>query len=154
MIPRPAVTQRRIRQRSIRQVLTGWYLSSLAVALCLFSAALYATISTSLLRDLDQAIRLQTDRVTDTLFAFWRAERAAAMLGPGNWTGAPAETFRSTVEQGQLPGLVARWDQKTGQLQSGELLQLLARDGRPLLASKAFTDNDLPVNPAAVEKAL
>jgi heavy metal sensor kinase len=154
LVLQPAAPAGRIRQRSLRQVLTGWYLSSLAVALCLFSGILYMTISTSLMNDLDQAVRLQTDLTSDTLFAFWRAERAAAMQGPGNWMGAPTETFRGTIDQGRLPELVARWTRKTGQPQSGDLIQLLARDGRPLLASSAFTDNDIPVNPAAIEKAL
>lgn len=144
----------RIRHRSVRDVLTLWYVGTLSVILCAFSATLYTTVAASLVQNIDRELLLEADRAADTLFAFWRAERTAALAsGPGNWLDAPSETLRGEIERGRFPELVTRWAKKTGQLYTGRPVQVLYRDGRMLEASAGFDEEALPPREPALAAA-
>ena len=139
--------------RSIRHTLTLWYQGILAIVLCLFSGALYTTVATSLHRTMDRSLLLQGANIADTMAAFWRAERAAPFAGPGNWVGSPSATFQAVVDSAQLPGLVARWTEKTGGLQTGLPIRLVDRLGRSLGESASMKQFELPAASAGLTTA-
>ncbi|MDP3723420.1 MAG: ATP-binding protein [Candidatus Omnitrophota bacterium] len=140
-----AVLRRRGWPHAIRHVLTLWYIGILALILCLFSTTLYLMMSASLRQQLDRQLALQADGVADAIFAFWRAERAGALSGSGNWRSAPSDTFRGEVERGRFVDLVSRWAQKTGQLDTEPSVQLLYRGGKPIGTSGSFQRLNLPL---------
>lgn len=124
--------------RSIRVTLNLWYVAILALILGLFSVLFYVSAAANLSQDVDKTLALQASGVADTVFAFWRAERAGVGTGPGNWQGAPAQTFEGEINQGGLPALLSRWAQKTGNLETEHPVRLLDSDGQPLGASPSF----------------
>jgi heavy metal sensor kinase len=133
--------------RSIRVRLTFWYLGILTVILGLFSLSLYVVAASNLARDVDKTLALQADAVAESIFAFWRAERAAG-AGPGNWATAPAPTFEETVSQVEFPGLVERWEETTGGLNTERAIRLVNMLGHPLGESPSFTQLALPLTEA------
>ena len=136
-------------QRSLRLTFGLWYVGSVGVILALFSVALYRTVAVSLDRALDQTLRLQAENVSDSVFAFWRAERSASGAGPGNWLAAPYRTFAEEAEQGDFSGLLTRWVQKTDQLGTDRPIRLLDRHAEPLIVSSAFVALGIPLTDAA-----
>ena len=97
----------------------------------------------------------QTARIADTLDAFWQAERTSALsAGPGNWLDAPADTLRGEAERGRFSELVQRWAEQTEQLDDELPVQLLDRNGRPLVASVEFSNSEPLLSPATVQEAL
>lgn len=141
-------------RRSIRLSLTLWYVGILAVILCAFSGTLYLMMARSLSHRLDAQLALQADSVADAVFAFWRAERAAALSGPGNWAAAPSETFRGAIESGRFASLVARWAEKTGQLDTEWPVQFLSRSGQPLGVSRHVLQDMRPLSSHELAAAL
>ena len=139
---------------SIRSTLTFWYIGILALILVLFGGVLCFSVARSLARDLDKTLALQADGVASTLFAFREAEQSALGQGAGNWKTAPALTFPGEIQRGQLPELVSRWARKTNNLETGRLIRLIDRYGRPLAASASFSQLELPVSRKAVREAL
>ncbi|MBI4342756.1 MAG: HAMP domain-containing protein [Candidatus Omnitrophica bacterium] len=139
--------------RSIRQTVTLWYVGILALTLGLFSGLLYTTVSRSLARHVNRTLELQAASVADTIQAFWSAERAAPLAGPGNWAGSPSDTLQDVLDAGQLPVLVQRWADKTGSLQTDRAIRLVDRFGRPIAESDAFTRLTLPLEAATLEQA-
>lgn len=123
---------------SIRYVVTFWYVGMLAVILGVFSGVLYTTVSSSLTRDVNKALSLSSRGIADSIFSFWRAERASA-TGPGNWENAPADTFIHMVNAGKFPVLLSRWNAKTHDLQGGDHpTRILSHSGKVLVISRAF----------------
>jgi len=125
-------------------------MSALTIVLCLFSIVLYAMVTSLLARDIDKALALRAEGVAESVFAFWRAERASAGFGPGNWPAAPSNTFAEERVQGQPSDLLSRWADKTKQLDTEHPIRLLSNDGQPLGASHSFTQLALPVSQTAV----
>lgn len=141
-------------QQSVLRVLTWWYVVSIAAILCLFSGALYTTVSASLLRDVDKALLLRADSIENAIFAFWRAERAAELAAPGNWQGAPAQTLLDEVERGRFLDLVGRWMARTGQLNLGEPVRLLNRNGELIGSAHEFRALAIPLDTRAVDEGM
>lgn len=141
-------------RQSILRVLTWWYVVSVAAILCLFSGALYTTVSASLLRDVDKALLLRANSIESAIFAFWRAERSADVAAPGNWAGAPSQTLLDEVEKGRFLDLVSRWMARTGQLNLGEPVRLLNRQGELIGSSPEFRALALPLEPEAVSEGM
>ena len=139
---------------SVRRVLSLWYIGIVAFVLGLFSVVLYSTVSAALIRDVDRSLIAQAEKVSDAIYAFWRAERAAALSGPGNWLSAPAATLQGEVSKGRLPELIERWAMKTGQLTDGTPTQLLSSKGQPLLSTLGFQHLELPLPPTILEDAV
>lgn len=131
--------------RTVRSRLTLWYVGGVAVILCLFSAVFYVTATLNLVRNTDRMLALQAEGVAETIVAFWRAERAAAGGGPGNWLAAPSDTFKDVVFEGGLPFLISRWAEKTGNLDTDRPIRLLDAEGRVLGTSPSFTQLTLPL---------
>jgi len=139
--------------RSARLTPTLWYVGILGVILCLFSVLFYLNVATNLARDVDKTLVFQADGVAETIFAFWRAERAAAGSGPGNWSAAPSDTFDEEINQGGLPALLSRWAEKTGNLDTERPTRLIDKSGQSLGASPSFTQLALPLTDAMIPEA-
>lgn len=152
----PAPTERIRRPSpvpSIRRILTLWYAGSLAVLLCLFGSILYATVASSLIRDLDRVLVLQAAGLADTIATFWRAEQGTKAASPGNWLRAPAGSLQSEVARGRLPDLVARWAKQTGALQTSRPVRLLTRQGVVLAASSGVAEPAVSASPEVLAAA-
>lgn len=139
--------------RSVRFNLNFWYIGIFALILCIFSALFYFNVASNLARDADKVLMLRAEGIADTVFAFWRAERATAGFGPGNWDSAPSATLSREVGRGELPALLSRWAEKTGNLDTEHPVRLLDEAGRPLGASPSFTALALPQADAVVKQA-
>lgn len=140
--------------RSIRHVLTTWYNGILALILCAFSAVLHTTVANSLFAAVDDALAVHAAGIADTIDAFWKAERTAAASGPGNWAAAPSQSLADESRAGRLRDLIARWEQKTGQLATDRPVALLAPDGQLITRSAGFTLFHLPLAEGTRRKAL
>lgn len=139
--------------RPIRVSPRRWYLGVLGLILCLFSGALYVTVASSLRSDVDRTLALHAESVAQSTFAFWRAERASAGSGPGNWLTSPAPTFLEQVDQERLPELFSRWADKTGQLDTDRPIRFLDNHGQLLGASASFVDLALPIKESTLAEA-
>lgn len=137
--------------RSVRFLVTFWHTLTLAGILVTFSAVLYTTVAANLSRDVNRSLALLANGTGEALFAFWRAERAAAMV-PGNWQDAPAPTFRSLVDSAAFPTLIGRWAEKTRALAGEHPVRVLSRGGQVLAASEGFQDSGNPADVTAATR--
>lgn len=124
-----------------------WHTAVLAAVLGCFSLLLYVTIASSLARDVDKTLALQVEGATESLFAFWRAQRAEAGFGPGNWSDAPGDTFAIELEQGGA--LVSQWAEKTGQFNIRSM-RLISSGGEVLAESPPLASWQLPLTEQAL----
>jgi heavy metal sensor kinase len=140
-------------RRSIRYILTLWSQGILAAILIVFSWVLYATFSAGLVQNANKELSLRAASVAANLLAFWQAERAAPLAGPGNWDASPSGTIEDVITAGQLPTLVARWAERTDGLQSGWPIRILDRAGRLIAESAGSAQLGFPVNDPAIAQA-
>ena len=129
--------------RSIRFVLTLWYIGILTIILCLFSSTLYSKVSVNLDRHINETIASQADSIADTIFAFWKAEQ-----GP-----AKTNTIQEEIKYGEFPALVQRWFDRTRKLEKN-LSRLVGVDGSMLCVSMYFAELQIPLEDPIIAKAL
>lgn len=128
--------------RSIRFRLTLWYVGILAIILILFGIVLYANVRRNTAKDIDALLAAQAEGVTDTLFAFWLAERDLnyAETPPERWSEMPGsgKSLQGEVDDGIFPEFVNRWADETDALETLRPIRILDREGQLLRASPSF----------------
>lgn len=144
--------------RSIRFRLTLWYVGILAIILILFGGLLYTNVKRNLSKDIDALLATQAEGVTDTLFAFWLAERDMVYpeAPPERWSQMPgtSESLQNDVDEGRFPGLVNRWADEMDELETFRPIRILDREGQFLRASPSFRKLALPFTKAALNTAV
>lgn len=142
--------------RSIRFLLTLWYIGILTVILCLFSWVLYSKTATNLDREVNGLLVSQTDTISDTLFAFSQAEHESKKMFSEKNTEETSDSpvsFEEDIKKGKFPSLIIRWANKTNELEE-HVLRLLGPDGTVLATSASFSSLGLPIKTDVWKKAL
>ncbi|PIU40297.1 MAG: hypothetical protein COT00_02410 [Candidatus Omnitrophica bacterium CG07_land_8_20_14_0_80_50_8] len=129
--------------RSIRFVLTLWYLGILTVILCVFSSTLYSKVSANLNRHINETLAAQADAIEDNIFAFWKAEHEIYKT----------DTIRKEIQVGRFPALIDRWSAQTNELED-HFLRLIDHKGVILAASKHFSEFNLKLDESILRKTL
>ncbi len=128
--------------RSIRFVLTLWYIGILTVILCLFSYTLYSKVSSNLNRHINETLAAQADATADNIFAFWKAEHEVYKT----------DTIQKEIKYGRFQALIDRWSNETNELEDHSL-RLVGHDGTVLAASDHFSELNLPLEESIIKKA-
>lgn len=129
--------------RSIRFILTLWYIGILTVILCTFSSTLYSKVSTNLNRHINETLTTQADSIEDNIFAFWKAEHEMYKT----------DTIQKEIKYGRFPVFIERWANQTKELEQ-HYLRLIGQGGAVIAVSQHFTELNLPFEKAIVAKAL
>ncbi len=102
---------------SIRLRLTLWYVALLAAILLIFSAAIYFTLSYSMLNDLDRTLETRAQEVQNSFSAAIAVQRDPSLVfGGGRLLRLPAADLFST------PGIYVQVDLPNGQVSRSENL--------------------------------
>ena len=143
--------------RSIRFVLTVWYVGILTGILCLFSWVLYSETASNLEREVNELLVSQTDAISESLFAFSQAEHEVRKRTPVDGGTKPASdspaAFEEDIKRGKFPSLIIRWANKTNELEENTL-RLMSPDGAVLASSKSFSALSLPLEAQIWKQAL
>ena len=142
--------------RSIRFVLTLWYVGILSVILLLFSWVLYSETASNLNREANELLVSQTDSISDSLFSFSQAEheikRTPFVAGKEKNTSDSPVPFEEDIKKGKFPSLILRWANKTNELEENTL-RLMDPNGSTLAVSKNFKSLQLPSQPELWKQA-
>ena len=129
--------------RSIRFVLTLWYIGILTIILCLFSSTLYSTVSIHLDLHINETLASQADSIADTIFAFWKAEQGSTRV----------DTIQNEMKSGKFLTLIQRWFNQTHKLEK-HLSRLVGTEGSVLCVSMYFAELQIPLQDPIIDKAL
>lgn len=130
--------------RSIRFVLTLWYIGIFAVLFSLFGWALYSKVASNLFREVDAVLASNAGGAADTLFAFWKAEQESA---PGPKSKEPLMGLDAV----RFPGLLARWSKQTNELLHP--LRIITVQGGIALSSPGFEKLSLPLSAEVIQNS-
>lgn len=135
--------------RSVRFVLTVWYLAILTLILCLFSWTLYKKVGSNLDTEVNDYLVDQTEIISDTVFAFWQMDHRQNPT-PSGGRHASIKQIASTQA---LPKLISKWATGTDEL-AKRSLRIVGVDGAVLAESPGFKQFNFPLMSEAVKAAL
>lgn len=143
--------------RSIRLTLTLWYVSILAVILCLFGWVLYKSVAVNLASEIDEVLASKADAVSEAIFGYfqakWEAEHLIQPSPSSNQATRLSREIEKEIRTGKFGALVTHWAQEMSELDPSERVRVIARSGQPLYETKAFTALGIPLTKSAVAEA-